>query len=80
MKINPEMPRPARNGELDELFAPTLVVAAKNDILFPASKVIPRAREIFPNLVLAEIIDGLHEPTEEIYNHIHRIAADFFIQ
>ncbi len=80
VKINPKMPRPAYNGELDGLKAPTIIIAAKNDILFPASKVIPRAKEIFPNLTYTEIIESLHEPTEEIYNHIHKIAIDFFSQ
>ena len=80
VKINPEMPRPAKNGELDRLSAPTLVIAAKRDILFPASKVIPRAQELFPNLVYTEVVDCLHEPTKEIYDHIHRLAIDFFTQ
>ena len=80
MNINPKMPRPAYKGELDTLNAPTLVMAAKNDILFPASRVIPRAKEIFPNLVYSESIDGLHEPTEETYQHIHNISIDFFNQ
>ncbi len=78
VKINPNMPRPADYGELDNLQAPTLVVAAKNDILFPASRVIPRAKEVFPNLVYTEIIEGLHEPTQEMYNYIHEIASKFF--
>ncbi|MHA2389103.1 MAG: alpha/beta fold hydrolase [Candidatus Hodarchaeales archaeon] len=79
MNINPKMPRPAYDGELDDLKAPTLVMAAKNDILFPASRVIPRAKEIFPNLVYTEIIESLHEPTEKMYHHIHKIASDFFV-
>lgn len=78
VKINPQMPRPAKNGELDNLKAPTIIMAANNDILFPASKVIPRAKEIFPNLIYTEIIDSLHEPSEEIYNHIHKVAYEFF--
>ncbi len=80
VNINPKMPRPAYNGELDDLKAPTIVIAAKNDILFPASRIIPRAKEIFPNLIYTEIIEGLHEPTEEIYNHIHKITTDFFFE
>jgi pimeloyl-ACP methyl ester carboxylesterase len=79
VKINPKMPRPAYDGELDDLKAPTIVVAASKDILFPASKVIPRAKEIFPNLVYSEIIDSKHEPTREIYKHIHKLASDFFL-
>ncbi len=79
VNINPKMPRPAYNGELNNLKAPTLIVAAKNDILFPASRVIPRAKEIFLNLAHTEIVEGLHEPTEEIYDYIHKLATDFLI-
>ncbi|MHA1944546.1 MAG: alpha/beta fold hydrolase [Candidatus Hodarchaeales archaeon] len=61
MNINPKMPRPAHSGELDDLTAPIMVIAAKNDILFPASKVLPRAKEIFPNLNYTEAIDSLHD-------------------
>ena len=75
---NPEMPRPAYDGELDNLTAPTMVIAAKGDILFPASRVIPRAKAIFPNLVYSETIDGLHEPTEEAYKHIIAKSIEFF--
>ena len=80
MNINPKMPRPAYNGELDNLTAPIMVIAAKNDILFPASRVIPRAKEIFPNLTYTETIDSLHEPTKKLTDHIQRISTDFFLQ
>jgi hypothetical protein len=35
-----------------------VVLAAEKDRLFPPSKVIPRARQVFQNLVAAEIITG----------------------
>ena len=79
VKINPKMPRPAHDGELDDLKAPTIVVAATKDILFPASRVIPRAKEIFPNLIYTETVNSKHEPTKEIYQHIHKLASDFFL-
>lgn len=78
VKINSNMPRPAKDGELGKLAAPIMVIAAKNDIMFPGSRVIPRAKELFPNLTYSEIIDGLHEPTKENYNHIQKISIDFF--
>jgi len=52
------MPRPTYKGELDDFKAPTMIVAAKIDILFPASRIIPRAKEIFPNLIYVEMIEG----------------------
>jgi pimeloyl-ACP methyl ester carboxylesterase len=77
--INQNMPRPAKDGELVHFTRATMVVAAKQDILFPAARVIPRAKEIFSNLVYSEAIEGLHEPTQEAYQHIHKIASEFFI-
>ncbi|MHA1989682.1 MAG: alpha/beta fold hydrolase [Candidatus Hodarchaeales archaeon] len=77
VSINPKMPRPAYDGELDDLNAPTIVIAAENDILFPASRVIPRAKKIFSNLIYIEEIKSLHEPTKENYAHIHKIVTDF---
>ena len=79
VKIKTEMPRPAKKEELADLTSPTVVFAAKNDILFPAAKVIPRAKEIFPNLVYTEILDGLHEPTHDEYTFLHQKAKEFFL-
>ena len=56
--IEPEMPRNVRREELINFKAPTLVMAAEKDGLFPADKVVKRAREVFPNLVAAEVIPG----------------------
>ncbi|MHA2247225.1 MAG: alpha/beta fold hydrolase [Candidatus Hodarchaeales archaeon] len=80
VKIKTEMPRPAKKEELNSLTSPTVVLAAKNDILFPAAKVIPRAKEIFPNLVYTEILDGLHEPTHDEYIFLHQKATKFFLE
>ncbi|MFX0015959.1 MAG: alpha/beta hydrolase, partial [Candidatus Hermodarchaeota archaeon] len=79
VRINTKMPRPAKKEELESFLAPTVIIASKNDILFPASKVIPRAKEIFPNLVYTEILEGIHEPTEEEYKIIHQKAIEFFL-
>jgi pimeloyl-ACP methyl ester carboxylesterase len=58
VRIEPEMPRNVRRGELASFNAPTLVIAAEKDALFPAQGVIRRAGEVFPNLVSAEVIPG----------------------
>lgn len=58
LKLEAEMPRAIRPGELKDFQAPTLVLAAENDVLFPPSAVIRRAREGIPNLVAAEVIEG----------------------
>ncbi len=56
--IESEMPRNVRGKELTRFKAPTLVIAAEKDGLFPADKVVKRARKVFPNLVAAEVIPG----------------------
>jgi pimeloyl-ACP methyl ester carboxylesterase len=78
VKIKTEMPRPTKKEELINFTSPTVVIASKNDIMFPAERVIPRARKILPNLVETIILDGLHEPTEDDYYLIHQKAIEFF--
>ena len=56
--IEPEMPRNVRREELANFRAPTLVIAAENDGLFPAQAVVRRAHRLFPHLVSAEVIAG----------------------
>ena len=57
-KIEAEMPKNITSEELHHFNAPTLVIAAERDALFPAKNVIKRAQEVFPNLVSAEVIPG----------------------
>jgi len=54
--IEPEMPRNVTREEMTAFNAPTLVIAAENDHLFPARKVVSRAGQVFQNLVAAETI------------------------
>lgn len=56
--IEPEMPHNVRRDELIHFKAPTLVIAAEKDGLFPGAQVVRRARQVFPNLVAAEVISG----------------------
>jgi pimeloyl-ACP methyl ester carboxylesterase len=81
VRIAAEMPRPATRRELANFSSPTLVIAAEKDVLFPGDAVIRRAREIFPNLVAAERIDGAgHAPTAEGYAYINRRIREFFLE
>ena len=57
-KIESEMPRNVTLQELKDFNAPTFVIAAERDALFPAKDVIERAKQVFANLVAAEIIAG----------------------
>ncbi len=58
VKVEPEMPRNATREELAGFSAPTLVMAAERDVFFPAASVIPRAKQVIPNLIAAEVIPG----------------------
>ena len=51
------LPRLATRDELVKFQAPTLVLAARQDVFFPAEAVLPRAKHIIPH-VTAECIEG----------------------
>jgi pimeloyl-ACP methyl ester carboxylesterase len=77
LKVEAEMPRAASREELREFRAPTLVIAAENDVLFPGRKVVDRARELFPNLEDAVLLPGashvLPKPEiEEVRRRVRR--------
>jgi pimeloyl-ACP methyl ester carboxylesterase len=63
-QLDTEMPRTATREELAGLTAPVMVFAAERDPLFPPDRVIPRARELFGNLVAAETLPGCHHILE----------------
>jgi len=56
--IEAAMPKNVTPAELADFHAPTLVIAAEEDRLYPATAVTNRAQELFPNLVAAETIAG----------------------
>lgn len=76
--IEPEMPRNVRREELTDFKAPTLVLAAEKDGLFPAESVVRRAREVFPNLVAAEVIPGAtHYLSTRHHAHLNKRIEHF---
>ena len=78
VRIETGLPRPADAHELTGLDAPVLVLAAELDLLFPASRVNPRAQEIIPQLAAAEQIDGSgHYPSPEARQRISERVAEF---
>ena len=58
VQVETEMPRNVTKQELAHFTAPVLVLAAENDRLFPAPRVLACAPQIFQNLVAAEVIPG----------------------
>lgn len=76
--IERRLPRPTTKHELKCLEAPVLVLAAELDTLFPASRVISRAQEIIPNLVVAGVIPGSgHYPSQEDRHRVSSHVAAF---
>ena len=65
LRLDADLPRTATFEELRGFGGPVAVFAAEEDALFPARAVLPRAREIFPNLALAEFLEGCrHVPSK----------------
>lgn len=60
LKIESTFPKMATEKELKGFSAPTLVIAVRKDIFFPAEKVIRRARKIIPNLEGELLLDSVH--------------------
>jgi hypothetical protein len=53
------------------------VFASEGDALFPARAVLPKAKEIFPNLALAEFLEGCrHVPSKAALGRVNeRVLA-----
>ncbi len=62
-RLDMRVPPLIRPGTLDDLTAPTLVIAADGDASFPGSKLLKRASELIPSLVGQELLsDSNHCP------------------
>lgn len=57
-ELDTEMPRNATSEELAGLAAPVMVIVGANDPMFRPDRILPRARDLFPNLVATETLDG----------------------
>lgn len=65
VRLDAGLPRMASEEELRSFEGPVAVFASEQDAFFPARAVLPRARELFPNLVHAECLRGCrHVPSE----------------
>ena len=63
-KMDLRPPRLVRDGELAALAAPVQVFGAEQDVSFPGAPLLDRARQVFPNLVAAELLTGSkHTPS-----------------
>ena len=65
LRLDAGLPRMATAEELVGFGGQVAVFASEEDAFFPASAVLTRAREIFPNLALAETLEGCrHIPSK----------------
>lgn len=78
--IESEMPRNVRTDELEHFKAPTLIIAAENDALFPADAVVKRAHEVFPNLISAEVLPGATHYLSTRYHRYLNERIDRFLK
>jgi pimeloyl-ACP methyl ester carboxylesterase len=77
LRLDADLPRMATEEELGGFGGPVAVFASEHDALFPARAVLPRAREIFANLALAEVLEGCrHVPSMAVLGRVNeRILA-----
>lgn len=78
--MNMTVPKLAKPDELKSLTAPTLVIAADDDVSFPGERVLTRAAELFPKLAGTELIKGCkHSPptTDEFRGWLTGRIAQF---
>jgi pimeloyl-ACP methyl ester carboxylesterase len=79
VRLDAGLPRMASEEELRRFGGPIAVFASEDDPFFPASAVLPRARELFPNLVRAECLAGCrHVPSESAFGHLGEYLRAFF--
>jgi pimeloyl-ACP methyl ester carboxylesterase len=78
VRLEAGMPRPVTESELANFKAPTLVIAAEKDAMFPGEAVIKRAREIFTNLKVAECLKGgTHYSSKHDLEYVNKRIAEF---
>jgi pimeloyl-ACP methyl ester carboxylesterase len=77
LRLDAGLPRMATEEELEGFGGPVAVFASEEDAFFPSEAVLPRAREIFPNLCLAESLEGCrHVPSKAWLERVNeRILA-----
>ena len=78
VRVEAEMPRPATKAELVDFNAPTLIIAAEKDVMFPGNAVTKRAREIFTNLTEVECLKGAtHYSSKPDLEYVCRRIVEF---
>ncbi len=55
--LEKEFPKFITKKELENFTAPSFLIAAENDIFFPAKRIVPRAKQLIPNLVRVKVME-----------------------
>ena len=72
LRLDAGLPRLATEEELRGFGGPVAVFASEEDAFFPARAVLPRAEEIFPDLALAERLEGCrHIPSKAALGRVN---------
>ncbi|WP_047863744.1 alpha/beta fold hydrolase [Rubrobacter aplysinae] len=78
VKLDTQLPRMATQEELTDFGAPTLIFVSEEDVFFPGEVVAERAKEIVPNLVAIEALEGeRHVPSRQSFAYINSKIVDF---
>ena len=76
-KMEMRPPKEYTQSELQRFHAPVLIFASDGDIFFPAFKVIPKAKQIFPERPVCCRITGKHLPSDETMQMVCRKIVVF---
>ena len=77
VKMRIEGPKTTSQADLCGLRVPVLIFLAGEDIFFPAERVAPRARRIFPLPPVIEPIPGGHLSSQQTREYINRRIVEF---
>ena len=81
LRLDTDLPRIVTEEELAGFVRPVAVFAAEEDAFFPARAVLPRAGEIFPNLALAEPLEGCrHIPSKAVLDRVNEHILAFLAE
>jgi len=71
---------PLSKEDLVDFSAPTMVVYGEHDIFFDARKSVAQAKEILPNLIEAEIIEGQgHAMDQKVHEQVFTRVREFLV-
>ncbi len=78
LRLDTGLPRMATEEEIGGFEGPVAVFASGEDVFFPAQAVLPRAREIFPNLAVAESLENCrHLPSKAELGRVNELVLAF---